>query len=211
MSTDYANAAPDRPKFRTRRHNRDVSFGLAASVVFHLLVAVCLILGKEVPTRAGRAATRHAVVISLTLDSFTTPPSPPVPPRPPKPTQDQATERAPKPTPTPPHKAAAPQKSAAPSSTNEAKNQVKQPDETDEVLGRIHDNWLEPPGINRNFHCRLQIDYAVGGSIVEVRLLEGCGSPMLDDSVKRAVWKTQPLPVASAQKQAGRLEIEFSP
>ena len=46
---------------------------------------------------------------------------------------------------------------------------------------------------------------------LEVRLLEGCGSPMLDDSVKRAVWKTQPLPVASARKQAGRLEIDFSP
>jgi hypothetical protein len=211
LSIDAANGTPTQYKSRTRRLNRYVSLGLAVSLVVHLLVAVSLFWGKEVPKRAGRAAPRHAVVIALTLDSFTTHPSPPTPPMPPKPAQDQASERAPKPRPAPAHTAAAPQKSAAPSRDNQAKNQVEQPDDTDEVLGRIHDNWLEPPGINRNFHCRVQIDYVVGGSIVEVRLLEGCGSPMLDDSVKRAVWKTQPLPVASARKQAGRLEIDFSP
>lgn len=196
---------------RSRPSNRDIGVGLAASVLLHILVALYLLWGKHEHRRGGTPAPRHAVVIALTLDSFTTPPSHPAPQTPPKPKSDQATEKAPKPSPMPPHKASAPQKSAAQSKTDPAKPAQDHLDDTDDVIGRIHDNWLEPPGISRSFHCKVQIDYAVGGAIIQVRLLEGCGSPVLDDSVKRAVWKTQPLPVASAKQQAGRLEIEFSP
>lgn len=206
-----SNGYPAPTQRRSRPANRQVGVGLAVSFVLHALVVLYLLWGKESHQRGGRAAPRHAVVIALSLDSFTPPPLPPAPPTPPKPKSDQATEKAPKPTPTPPHRAAAAQKSTAQFKSDQTKPLHDQPDDTDDVIGRIHDNWLEPPGINRGFHCKVQIDYAVGGAIVEVRLLEGCGSPVLDDSVKRAVWKTQPLPVVSAKQQAGRLEIEFSP
>ena len=83
--------------------------------------------------------------------------------------------------------------------------------EMEDVIGRIHDNWLEPPGPSKGFQCRIHIDYAAGGMITAVRFLQGCGNPMLDDSVKRAIWKTQPLPLLHAKEAAGSLEIDFTP
>jgi hypothetical protein len=83
--------------------------------------------------------------------------------------------------------------------------------EIDDVVGRIRDNWLEPPDISRNFRCRLRIDYAAGGMITAVHFLQDCGGLALDDSVKRAIWKTQPLPLMSAKREAGSLEIDFTP
>jgi len=78
------------------------------------------------------------------------------------------------------------------------------------VIGVIRDNWLEPPG-NANFRCRLRIDYATGGKIMAVNFLKGCGALALDDSVRRAIWKTQILPLRSAKHEAGSIEIDFTP
>lgn len=82
--------------------------------------------------------------------------------------------------------------------------------ELEDVIGMIRDNWLEPPG-NANFRCRLRIDYAVGGKIMAVNFIRGCGALALDDSVRRAIWKTQSLPLRSAKHEAGRIEIDFTP
>ncbi|HWU68649.1 MAG TPA: TonB C-terminal domain-containing protein, partial [Stenotrophobium sp.] len=79
----------------------------------------------------------------------------------------------------------------------------------DDVVGRIRDNWLEPPGVGNSFRCRLRLDYAAGGRIIAVHFLQGCGGgPALDDSVKRAIWKTGLL---DDKRDAGSLEIEFTP
>lgn len=83
--------------------------------------------------------------------------------------------------------------------------------ELEDVMGRIRDNWLQPPGIKQTFRCRLRIDYAIGGKIMAVDFLKGCGALALDDSVKRAIWKTQFLPLNSAKREAGSLEIDFTP
>lgn len=82
--------------------------------------------------------------------------------------------------------------------------------ELEDVIGRIRDNWLEPPG-NANFRCRLRIDYAIGGKIMAVNFLKGCGTLALDDSVRRAIWKTQSLQLRSARLEAGSIEIDFTP
>ena len=90
----------------------------------------------------------------------------------------------------------------------------KNPDEVQEmedVIGRIHENWLEPPGASKTFRCRAHIDYAVGGMITAVRMLQTCGSLVLDDSVRRAIWKTQPVPLLRAKLFAGGLDIDFLP
>lgn len=82
--------------------------------------------------------------------------------------------------------------------------------ELEDVIGLIRDNWLEPPG-NASFRCRLRIDYAVGGKIMAVNFIKGCGALALDDSVRRAIWKTQSLPLRSAKHEAGSIEIDFTP
>lgn len=78
-------------------------------------------------------------------------------------------------------------------------------------MGRIRDNWLMPPGAGSHFRCRLRIDYAVGGRITALHFLQSCGTPVLDDSVKRAIWKTQSLPLPDAKREAGSLDLEFTP
>lgn len=83
--------------------------------------------------------------------------------------------------------------------------------EIEDVIGRIRDNWLEPPGTSPNFRCRLRIDYAMGGKITAVNFLKGCGVLALDDSIKRAIWKTQSLPLQNARHEAGSIEIDFTP
>jgi hypothetical protein len=34
---------------------------------------------------------------------------------------------------------------------------------------------------------------------------------VLDDSVKRAIWKTQPLPLIRSKREAGSFEFDFTP
>ena len=81
----------------------------------------------------------------------------------------------------------------------------------DSLLGRIQDNWLRPPGGAGEFRCRLRIDYGAGGVILAVHLPEKCGMAVLDDSITRAVWKSQPIPLPPHSASSGSIEIEFSP
>ncbi len=83
------------------------------------------------------------------------------------------------------------------------------------VLGRVRTNWLRPVGSSLSFHCRLRIDYLAGGFIANVAVLDGCGNNPLDDSVERAIWKTQPLAARSGperprQHGAGVHSVSFS-
>jgi outer membrane biosynthesis protein TonB len=174
---------------------------MAVSAIFHFLLFIALLSVSSMNGSGARPhANRRVVVISLAPETQTAAPSVPV-----KPLDQQRL-----PTPVrkhfaPPRPASSPVRSAPPS--------PQVPDEVveeEDVIGRIHDNWLEPPGVSGGFHCRLRIDYAAGGMIAAVRFLQGCGSLALDDSVKRAIWKTQPLPLGSKDK-AGTLEFEFTP
>ena len=79
------------------------------------------------------------------------------------------------------------------------------------LLGRLHDNWLEPARVPKNFSCRIRIDYTMGGRIAEIAFLKSCGSYELDESVRRAIYKSQPLPLIAAKTAAGSIEVEFIP
>ncbi|WP_029922724.1 energy transducer TonB [Nevskia soli] len=186
---------------------------LAASALFHLILLIALLIVSPENRHGGHAhphATARALVFTLAPEPRpVVPPVPPAVARPP----EQLHPLTAVPTPVPAHKQAAPPKPAA-AAAQAAPQAPKVPDEVQEmedVMGRIHDNWLEPPAVSRNFLCRIRIDYAVGGMITAVHFLQGCGNPMLDDSVRRAIWKTQPLPLLRANEAAGSLEIEFTP
>jgi TonB family protein len=183
----------------------------AASLLLHGLVLLVL-LGVAVERQRGgqRApARRHAVIISLAPERRPAPPAPPVaamPPPGPAPRPDARAQPAPKPRFQAAARPAAPPAQAAAS----AAPVPSETQEMEDVLGRIHDNWLEP-AIARSFRCRVRIDYLAGGRVTAVNFVQGCGSAELDDSVRRAIWKTQPLPLGKAHQGAGSLEIEFLP
>lgn len=181
-----------------------------ASLLLHLLVLLFLI-GVAAEKHGGRPAPRpgHSVVITLALQKPAPPSVPPAPPAPaPEPRPDVQGQPAPR-----PHRQAAPRPPAAatPQAANRAPPVPTEEQEIDDMVGRIHDNWLEPPGMARTFHCHVRIDYLAGGNIAAVTFLQGCGSPMLDDSLKRAIWKTQPLPLSKARQGPGSVEVEFEP
>lgn len=58
----------------------------------------------------------------------------------------------------------------------------------------IRRNWLRPPGAE-NFTCKLNVKLLPNGQVVSARIISSCGSPILDDSVIKAVYKASPLPL----------------
>ena len=48
-------------------------------------------------------------------------------------------------------------------------------------------------------------------ALTAVNFIKGCGALALDDSVRRAIWKTQSLQLRGAKHEAGSIEIDFTP
>jgi hypothetical protein len=205
------------PLGRTSRLRASSLRGLDATaaivtLLLHIGVLVVL-LRPALDIRGGghRQPSLPAMLVSLLPERA--PAAPPEPVEPPR----ELRPVVPVPTPVPAHRPvahpapssasrpAASAASAAPASAHASdEDQV-----LDDVVGRIRDNWLEPPGVGNSFRCRLRLDYAAGGRIIAVHFLQGCGGgPALDDSVKRAIWKTGLL---DDKRDAGSLEIEFTP
>lgn len=190
--------------------------GLAASLasfVLHALVIAALILMAQKMGRGGhRAPARRSTIALSFADSATrTPDKSPAleKPKDPVPTPSLDRTSTPKARPHPSTARPAKPSSAAPV---QKEDDLKPKDDSDaDIAGRIHDNWPEPPGLNRDVHCKVTIAYAVGGSIHAVSFVPRCGNAALEDSIRRAVWKTRPLPLKAAQQAAGSIEVDFTP
>ena len=78
-----------------------------------------------------------------------------------------------------------------------------------QVTTKIEDNWLQPPGMADNFQCKVHVQLLPGGQVVGVTLMDSCGNTVLDDSVKRAVLKSDPLPTP-ADPSAFDRDITFT-
>jgi TonB family protein len=207
-------------------------FGLGLSLLLHAVVVLWLV--THVASKGLRQPQpRHVVVISLdTLRETGKPSAQAVAPAPPvkEPPKLQPVPMRPAPT-APPKKAALPkrmpehttatstprppQASAAAPQTSANTPVQKHGDEGESfgvtLLGRVRENWLRPASSALSFHCRLRIDYLAGGTISNVVVLDGCGNNPLDDSVERAVWKTQPLPLGPTQGGPGSVILDFTP
>jgi type IV secretory pathway VirB10-like protein len=186
----------------------------AASVLLHVAVLLALLT----VVRNDRAGTHpqarpKAIHITLAPDAKPAPPKPVEPPKqetpPPTPAPAPIPQPSLKPTPAKPAAKPSPPPPAAAAQTAPA--EPTEAEEIENVVGRIHDNWLEPPDMPRSFNCRIHIDYSIDGRITAVKFLKGCGGLVLDDSVKRAIWKTQPLPLIRAKREAGSFEFDFTP
>jgi TonB family protein len=201
------------------------------SLLLHALL-VLLLVTHQASKGVPKPQPRRVVVISLdslrdagkaAAPAVQVPPPAKAPPRqqpaPVPPVAPTAPRKA-QPPKQPPRSAAAsqphpPQATPAPAQTSAATPVQKHGEEGESLgvtlLGRVRENWLRPLSSALSFHCRLRIDYLAGGTISNVVILEGCGNNPLDDSVQRAVWKTQPLPLSPSQSGPGSLILEFTP
>ncbi len=64
------------------------------------------------------------------------------------------------------------------------------------IQDAVQRNWVRPQGLETNFTCVVEVEQLPGGQIISVRIVESCGSPLLDNSVESAVRKSDPLPIA---------------
>ncbi len=189
-----------------------------ASVAVHLLFAVLLswqfaARGKpQVPQRIQAVMIVKAAAPAAAPAQVAEPAPQPTP----EPVKPKPLEPRPAPTPkpvTPPSKPQAKQESQAKASPPPAEKVGNEGESAFSlILDGVRGNWLQPAGPRIPFLCRFKIDYLPGGIISNVSQVQTCGSPQLDDSVMRAVWKTQPLPLDNnARGQAGSIVLEFTP
>jgi TonB family protein len=228
-----AAAIDDRPAARpggpaaARTRQEQLSSAIVFSLLLHASL-VALLVTRPASKGVPKPQPRHMVMISLDSLRESGKPVAPAMELPPPPKEQPKLQ----PAPVPPDAQAAPKKAAPPRTAAApqphppqaapARAQVSAPipvqkhgDEGESLgltmLGRVRENWLRPARSASIFRCRLRIDYQAGGTISNVVLLEGCGDGGLDDSVQRAVWKTQPLPLGPAQQGPGSLVLDFTP
>lgn len=80
------------------------------------------------------------------------------------------------------------------------------------IQDRVKRNWLRPPAVNQDFKCKVRVELLPGGQVVSVRVLESSGIPILDDSVERAVRKSDPLPTPADPRVFERtIDFYFTP
>ena len=72
----------------------------------------------------------------------------------------------------------------------------------------IRRNWLRPPGAE-NFSCKLNVRLQANGQVLSARIISSCGSPVLDDSVIKAVYKASPLPLPT-EPSAFESDLNFT-
>lgn len=65
------------------------------------------------------------------------------------------------------------------------------------ILHSISQDWLIPPGVNKKLSCKLQVQVAPDGTVLNVHLLSSSSNTLLDRSAIAAVYKASPLPVPS--------------
>lgn len=58
-------------------------------------------------------------------------------------------------------------------------------------------NWLRPPDQQADFACIVEIELLSNGAVKSARIVNSCGSMVLDDSVIKAIYKASPLPLPS--------------
>ncbi|MDH5786388.1 MAG: cell envelope integrity protein TolA [Chromatiales bacterium] len=80
------------------------------------------------------------------------------------------------------------------------------------IVSAINARWHRPPGSARDFVCKVLVKQIPSGDVIDVRVVESCGSPILDSSVASAVRDASPLPRPASPELFDReLEITFVP
>jgi colicin import membrane protein len=66
----------------------------------------------------------------------------------------------------------------------------------DQIAEIVRRNWQRPPGSPSDFQCVVKVQLLPGGSVISAKVIKTCGGgTALDDSVEKAVLKSDPLPM----------------
>jgi len=81
-----------------------------------------------------------------------------------------------------------------------------------QIEDKIRRNWVRPLSSPDEFKCTVKVEQLPGGQVVNARIASSCGGPALDESVVRAVIRSDPLPIAPDPAIFERnILIEFVP
>jgi len=80
------------------------------------------------------------------------------------------------------------------------------------IRSKLASNWLRPQGISDTIICTVRVELAGNGHVLSVQVIKSSGNSLFDDSVRRAVLKSDPLPlpVDPTAFQSG-LKLHFTP
>lgn len=155
-----------------------------------------------VPTSLPRDDAAVMKVQPTSPPSATPSPSPsPTPTARPTPTPTRRPQPTPKPTAVVRKAVEAKPQAVAPkqaAETQRAQAAAQAGDDSDNehgVFARIRDRWLLPPRLPAKLRCSVRIEYRPDGRIVRAVIAESSGNNLFDDSVIRAIYKSDPLPV----------------
>ncbi|MDF2866753.1 MAG: hypothetical protein K0S11_223 [Gammaproteobacteria bacterium] len=65
----------------------------------------------------------------------------------------------------------------------------------DMIRNAIQQQWIVPENMSKDIACKLSIQVGPGGVVLDVKLVQSSGNPILDRSAMAAVRKASPLPV----------------
>lgn len=82
----------------------------------------------------------------------------------------------------------------------------------DKIRGKVRANLVRPPGLTGNPEAVFVVTQGPGGIVLDIRLKKSTGNPILDDAIKRAIQKSDPLPQPDDPSLFSRtLELTFRP
>jgi colicin import membrane protein len=81
------------------------------------------------------------------------------------------------------------------------------------IADKVRRNWQRSPGSPTDFVCQVRVQLLPGGSVVSAKVTKTCGGGVaLDDSVEKAVLKSDPLPLPEDPGDFDRnLNFNFTP
>ena len=65
------------------------------------------------------------------------------------------------------------------------------------IIAKVRPNWQRSATGGQDFSCRVQVNLLPDGTVTSARVLESCGSALIDQSVVNAYLKSSPLPLPS--------------
>ncbi|QID16683.1 TonB C-terminal domain-containing protein [Nitrogeniibacter mangrovi] len=82
----------------------------------------------------------------------------------------------------------------------------------DKIRGKVRYNLIRPPGLSGNPEAVFVVTQGPGGTVLDIRLKKSTGTPTLDDAIRRAIQKSDPLPQPDDPSLFSRtLELTFRP
>lgn len=63
-----------------------------------------------------------------------------------------------------------------------------------QVSEKVRRNWIRPPSSAETFECKVLVQQLPGGQVTRAVIAESCGNSALDESVVKAVLRSDPLP-----------------